>query len=63
MNFMMLALLTADTFLRPFARAYSKAYFAMRVVPKTLIGLMLMPASSRIAPWPLSSASAESCAT
>ena len=35
------------TFLRPFARAYSNANRTMRCVPLTLIGLTVMPASSR----------------
>ncbi len=40
---MMLALWTAVTFLRPFSRAYSKAYCTIRSVPETLIGLIEMP--------------------
>ena len=40
MNFMMFALATAVTFLRPFSTAYSKAYCTMRRAPVTEIGLM-----------------------
>ena len=45
MNFMMLALWTAVTFLRPFSAAYSKANRTTRVVPVIEIGLIEMPES------------------
>ena len=46
MCFMMFALCTEVTFLRPFARAYSKANLTTRRVPASEIGLIEMPASS-----------------
>jgi hypothetical protein len=45
---MMFALWTAVTFLRPLRRAHSKAYETIRLVPVIEIGLIEMPASSRI---------------
>ena len=45
--FMMFALWTAVTFLRPLSRAYSKAYSRSARVPDTLIGLIDTPVSSR----------------
>jgi hypothetical protein len=47
-NFMMFALCAAVTLRRPFSRAYSNAARTILVVPKTEIGLIEMPASSRI---------------
>src|SRR5262249_7779786 len=51
--FRMLALWTEVTFLRPCFRAYSKAYWTMRRVPVTEIGLIEIPESGRI-DFPLS---------
>ena len=44
----MFALWTLVTFLRPYLRAYSKAYFTMRSEPVIEIGLIEMPESGRI---------------
>ena len=45
---MMFALCAAVTLRRPFARAYSNAERTILCVPKIEIGLIEMPASSRI---------------
>jgi hypothetical protein len=58
---MMLALCAAVTLRRPLARAYSNAARTMRSDPKTEIGLIEMPASSRTLA-PSCSRSARSCA-